>query len=132
MQAELSTLNKSSSQSQIVTTLIARDIWRMPLNVKQSLKIAHLLHANGEIQEFELGSLSPYLQSLKDVTKLHQTINLLNEGGKFCTYSQIYPQVKNFVIECERLKLPLVYNYSNLFIPITGLVDEKNEHRISL
>lgn len=131
LQLEFSTLNKTSTQAEIITTLIARDVWRMHLSVKYEDKICNLMHIDSEISKPYFGQISPYHLEVTNTSNLTHIIKVINDDNELCSYPQIYKQVLAFIKECEDLNLPLVYNYSNVFIPITGLVNQEEEEEES-
>jgi hypothetical protein len=114
--AELSTLNQDSPRTVITATLIARELFRICLYLKKSLKTQTIAHIDGEIVEIR--------KEFVNNSKLDYEIKLVDDGGKFLTYSQIFEQTLKFTQECERLKLNLNYT-TNFYIPISGLVNPK-------
>jgi len=112
--AELSTLNQDSPRTVITATLIARELFRMCFYLKKSLKTKTIAHIDGEIVEIR--------KEFVNNSKLDYEIKLVDDEGKFLTYSQIFEQTLKFTQECERLKLNLNYS-TNFYIPISGLVN---------
>lgn len=104
---ELNMLSKWAPKSQIIATLISRDLIRIKLYGRRS--VVYLQHDGKQIK-YDVFSESN--------AKFTQTI-ILKTNGKFTQFNEIYDQVLQYVKECKTLNLPLVYN-SSLLIPITG------------
>lgn len=151
LQSELSKLNKSSSKSEIIAALIARDLFRINLPSKIQHKQFYLLHTGTQIYLMEqwdnklhLISTTYYCKNSEarydnvreietSTAQLIQSVNVVGSDkfidvndAKFLSFNDLYNQVLIYTTKCEQLNLPLVYN-SDLFIPITGLVNQKQE-----
>lgn len=104
---ELNMLSKWAPKSQIIATLISRDLIRIKLCARPS--VVYLMHDGKQIK---------YDSFSERNAKFTQTL-ILKTNGKFTQFNEIYDQVLQYVKECKTLNLPLVYN-SSLLIPITG------------